>query len=78
MRKLTMTLTAAVLMLGTMAMTASAQTQAPGMASFHAQLKNATPIVKQAACNGTWGAYGCGPGFTRRCGPYRCWCGPCR
>jgi hypothetical protein len=47
MRKLTMTLTAAVLVLGTMAMSAGAQTQAPGAASFHAQLRNATPIVNR-------------------------------
>jgi hypothetical protein len=51
MRKLTMTLTAAALMLGTMAMTASAQTQQPGAASFHAQIQSATPIQK-AACRG--------------------------
>jgi hypothetical protein len=77
MRKLTTTLTAVVLVLGSMAVTASAQTQAPGAASFHAQLKNATPIVKQAACNGTTGAYGCGPGWVRRCGYYGCRCVPC-
>jgi hypothetical protein len=50
MRKLTMTLTALVLVLGTMAVTASAQTQAPVAASFSAQLENATPFVEQAAC----------------------------
>jgi len=69
MRKLTMTLTAAMLALGTMAMTANAQTQSLGAASFHAQLRNATPIIKQAACNGTTGSAGCGPGFVRACGP---------
>jgi hypothetical protein len=79
MRKLKLSLTAAVLVLGTMAMTASAQTQAPGAASFHAQLKNATPIVKQAACNGTTGAYGCGPGWIWSCNRYgrHCRCVPC-
>jgi len=74
MRKLTMTLTTAALMLGTMAIAANAQTQAPGAAGLHAQIQNATPI-KQAACRG-WGPY-CRPGWTRRCGPYRCWCAPC-
>lgn len=29
-----------------------------------------------AACQG-WGPY-CPPGFVRACGPYRCWCRPCR
>ncbi len=77
MRKLTMTLTVVVLVLGSMAVTASAQTQAPGAASLHAQLKNATPIVKQVACNGTTGVYGCGPGWIRRCGYYGCRCVPC-
>jgi hypothetical protein len=33
-----------------------------------------TPI-KPAACGG-WGPY-CRPGWTRVCGPYRCWCRPC-
>jgi hypothetical protein len=74
MRKLTMTLTAAALILGTMAVAANAQTQSPGASSFHAQIKNATPI-QEAACRG-FGPY-CGPGFTRVCGPYRCWCRPC-
>jgi hypothetical protein len=77
MRKLAMTLTAATLMLGTMAIATNAQTQAPGAASFHAQLKNATPIIKQAACNGTIGVYCCGPGWVRRCGYYGCRCVPC-
>jgi Spy/CpxP family protein refolding chaperone len=74
MRKLTMTLTAAALILGAMAVGANAQTQSSGAASVHAQIKNATPI-QEAACRG-FGPY-CGPGFTRVCGPYRCWCRPC-
>ena len=74
MRRLTKTLTAAALILGTMAVAANAQTQSPGAASFHAQIKNATPL-KLAACGG-FGPY-CPPGFTRACGPYRCWCRPC-
>ena len=73
MRKLTMTLTAAALVLGTMAISANAA-QMPGAAGFHAQIQNATPL-KQAACRG-FGPY-CPPGTTRACGPYRCWCRPC-
>ena len=61
MRKLTMTLTAAALMLGTMAIAANAQ-PASGAASLHAQVQNATPL-KQAACRG-FGPY-CPPGTTR-------------
>ena len=59
MRKLTLTLTAAMLMLGTMAMTASAQTQAPVVAApvvawnFHAPLTYSKPNVKEVDCNGT-------------------------
>jgi hypothetical protein len=38
--------------------------------------RNFTPIqIQPAACRG-WGPY-CGPGFTRVCGRWRCWCRPC-
>jgi hypothetical protein len=74
MRKLTMTLTAAVLVLGSMAVAANAQNQNNGAFSLHAQIQNATPIQK-AACGG-WGPY-CPPGTVRRCGPWRCWCARC-
>jgi hypothetical protein len=72
MKKLALTLTATALVLGTMAITANAQTQAPGAASLHAQVQNATPIIKKAACDGYTGVRGCGPGWTwsgyyRRC-----------
>jgi hypothetical protein len=75
MRKFTLTLTAAALVLGSLVISASAQSQQAGAASMHALTKNATPIVTQAACGG-FGPY-CGPGYTRVCGPYRCWCRPC-
>jgi hypothetical protein len=75
MRKLVLTVAAATFALGTMAFTASAQSSL-GADSIHGQIKNATPIVKDAACRG-WGPR-CGPGFTWACGPYgRCWCRPC-
>ncbi len=48
MRKLTMTLTTAALLLGATALQAGAQNQQRGAASIHA-LKNATPIVTPAA-----------------------------
>ena len=51
MKKLTLTLSAAALVFGSMILSASAQTQGAGAASVHA-LKNATPIVTQAACRG--------------------------
>jgi hypothetical protein len=73
MRKLTLTLTAAALVLGTMAVTANAQTSS-GAAGLHAQIQNATPIHK-AACNG-FGPH-CAPGWTWVCNPYHCWCRPC-
>jgi len=75
MKKLAMTFTTAAFLLGTMAMTANAQTQSLGVASTRAQIHNATPIVKQAACRG-FGAH-CPPGFIWRCGPYGCSCVPC-
>ncbi len=36
---------------------------------------NVSRPVEGAACRG-WGRW-CGPGYTRACGPYRCWCRPC-
>jgi hypothetical protein len=74
MRKLT-TWTAAALVLAASAVAAMAQTQSLGAARLHAQIQNATPIVKEAACRG-FGPF-CPPGTTRRCGPYRCWCVRC-
>ncbi len=71
MRKITMTLAAAVFVLGSVAAT-NAQTQ--GASSLNAQAQSATSIHK-AACFG-WGRW-CGPGMHRVCGPYRCWCAPC-
>ncbi len=81
MRKLTLTLTAAAFALGTMAFAVNAQTQQLGAASLHAQLQNATPIVRQIACNGRWGPW-CRPGWVRRCrrgfyGYRHCRCVPC-
>jgi len=61
-RKVTMTVTAAALLLGTVALQASAQNQQRGAASIHA-LRNATPIVTPAACYGGTGYCGCGPGW---------------
>jgi hypothetical protein len=71
MRKVTLTLAAALFVLGSAAM-ANAQTQ--GAASLNAQARNAT-IIHKAACGG-WGRW-CPPGRHRVCGPYRCWCAPC-
>jgi hypothetical protein len=71
MKKLTLTLAAMALVLGSMALSANAQQLGAG----HAQLQNATPIITHVACGG-FGPY-CPPGFTRACGPYRCWCRPC-
>jgi hypothetical protein len=76
MRKVAMTLSAAVFVLGALALPASAQNEQRGAASIHA-LKNASPIVKQAACNGTTGYCGCGPGWISACAPRCCRCVPC-
>jgi hypothetical protein len=67
--KLVTTLTAAALLLGAAAVTANAQNQRLGSSGILA-LKNATPIVQPAACNGRTGSHGCGPGWIwngRRC-----------
>jgi len=72
MRRLTVTLAAAAFVLGSMALTASAQPQ--GAANFHTQAQNVTPIQK-VGCRGPgrW----CRWGFHHVCGPVRCWCAPC-
>jgi Spy/CpxP family protein refolding chaperone len=67
MRKLTITLAAAALALGSMVLSVSAQTQQPGAASLHTQA--------QAACRG-FGRH-CPPGSRWVCGPAHCWCAPC-
>jgi hypothetical protein len=74
MRRLTTTLAAAAFVLGSMALSASAQTQQAGASSLQSQAQNATPIHK-AACDG-WDQ-GCPPGKHRVCAPYRCWCARC-
>jgi hypothetical protein len=66
MRKITMTLAAAVFVFGTMGL-ANAQTQ--GASSLNTQAQNAT-IIHKAACNDFWGPW-CPPGRHRVCGPYR-------
>jgi hypothetical protein len=73
MQKLVIAATAAVLLLGSFAMQAQAQTLR-GAADISTAAQNFTPIQK-AACQG-WGPY-CGPGFVRACNRWRCWCRPC-
>jgi hypothetical protein len=74
MRKLSITLAAAALVLTSFAFAASAQTQAPGASSLDSLARNATPI-HQAACT-HWAR--CPAGWTRVCNGWgRCWCRPC-
>ncbi|WP_457795781.1 hypothetical protein [Methylocystis sp. S23] len=71
MRKLlTICIIQFALLAGSLPLPANAHTidLLPGRQSY-------TPIEK-AACQG-WGRW-CPPGFVRACGPYRCWCRPCR
>jgi hypothetical protein len=74
MGKLAITLAAAALMLGSMALTAGAQTQQAGASSFNTLMRNATPL-HEVACRGRGGA--CPWGWFRVCNPMRCWCRPC-
>jgi hypothetical protein len=73
MRNLMMTLTAALLMLAGMALQADAQNGAGSMQA----LKNQSPIVKLAACNGYTGRCGCAPGWISACRYRCCRCVPC-
>jgi hypothetical protein len=72
MRKLSITLATAALALSMTTLVVNAQSQ--GASTLKAQVQNAT-IIHKAACGG-FGRW-CGPGMTRVCGPYRCWCRPC-
>ncbi len=67
MRKLTMTLSAAALMLGSMALQAGAHTQQSEVASVQARGQNATLIVKHISCGGP--DLQCPAGFAKVCNP---------
>jgi hypothetical protein len=73
MRRLMMTLTAALLVLGGMALQADAQNGTSSLPT----LKNASPIVKQTSCRGYTGACGCAPGWVSACRYRCCRCVPC-
>ena len=72
MRNVTMTLAAAVFVLGSMTLV-NAQIQAPGASSIQAQAQQATPIVR-AACF-RWGRRP--PGRHWVCSRYHCGCAYC-
>ncbi len=72
MKKLTIPMAAVALVLASAAFTAHAQTQAPGAAILHAQIKNATPIQKEINCRGWTGRMGCGPGWVWSRWAHRC------
>ena len=75
MRKLTFIAMAAILLAGSLAFKADAQTSREA-AVIPAQAQNFTPIEK-AACGPFWGRW-CGPFHRRVCGPRgRCWCAHC-
>jgi hypothetical protein len=72
MRKLIVA-TTVLFLAGSLAWQAEAQTlRGPGGVD---PAQNYTPIEK-AACQG-WGRW-CRPGWVRVCGPFHCWCRPCR
>ncbi len=75
MHKLVMifAMTTAMLFAGSLIWKAEAQTWR-GAASINSASENYTPIEK-AACRG-YGRF-CGPGYTRACDAFRCWCRRC-
>jgi hypothetical protein len=79
MRKITMTVAAAVLMFGSLATAACSQTpqarQTPHPTIVNTQ--TTTPAVQPLDCFGSTGGMGCGPGWVWRDG-WRGWgCYPC-
>lgn len=77
MRKLTMTLAAAMLVLGAIAMTTGAEAQGIHPSSVCQAVKNFTPYIKEAGCHGKTGYCGCGAGWVTSCAPKCCKCVPC-
>jgi hypothetical protein len=77
MRNFTMTLMTAALVLGVMVSQASAQNVNRGALCPADALKNATPIVTRAACNGFTGGCGCAPGWISACRDRCCRCVRC-
>jgi hypothetical protein len=76
MRKTTTIIATALLVLGTMRLDANAQSTSLGSLLSRAVPNYSTPF-KNAACNGTTGYCGCGPGWVSRCAPRCCRCVPC-
>lgn len=74
MKQFAKSISASLLVLASLTMTASADVRTPSKAPL-AQ----TPIVHQAACNGRTGRFGCGPGWIWRCNSYgeNCRCRRC-
>ena len=72
MKKFVIALAAASGVFGALAMQAGAQDGA----ALHA-LKNQSPIIKLAACNGYTGHCGCAPGWISSCAHRCCRCVPC-
>jgi hypothetical protein len=76
MRKLMLTSTVAALVLAGMTLQVSAQNQSHRAACIRA-LNHSTSLVKKAACDGSTGYCGCGPGWVSACAPRCCHCVPC-
>jgi hypothetical protein len=76
MRKTTKLIAATMLALAALTLTADAQSQSIGGACTRA-LANVSMPVKNAACNGSTGYCGCGPGWISACAPRCCRCVPC-
>ncbi len=71
---ITLTATAAILLVGSLTWRADAQTTR-GAATICESAKNFTPIEK-AACGPYWGHW-CGPWHHRVCDWRGCWCARC-
>jgi hypothetical protein len=78
MRRIVMVLASAALVLGVVLGVFAWQGQAGAqdLPSLHA-LKNQSPIVKMAACNGYTGGCGCAPGWVSSCRRRCCACVRC-
>jgi hypothetical protein len=76
MRKFIIAFASSALVLGVVVGGLTLRAGAQDLPDLHA-LKNQSPIVKLAACNGYTGGCGCAPGWISSCRRRCCRCIPC-
>ena len=76
MRKLALTMSAALLVLGSMAWLSGECADTERGSSQRSRVKECDAGRHPSGLSGLWSCIA-GPDILRVCGPYRCWCRPC-